>query len=71
MQALRRVQPQQVPPSQQPALLPPPRGLQQGPATGRGVSELILGGRYDTLDLSTLGWARVLENRPIVEKNVV
>ncbi|AKM42803.1 FAD-dependent oxidoreductase [Burkholderia contaminans FFH2055] len=46
-------------------------GLQQGPATGRGVSELILGGRYDTLDLSTLGWARVLENRPIVEKNVV
>ena len=38
---------------------------------GRGVSELILGGRYDTLDLSTLGWARVLENRPIVEKNVV
>lgn len=46
-------------------------GLQQGPATGRGVSELILGGRYDTLDLSSLGWARVLENRPIVEKNVV
>lgn len=46
-------------------------GLQQGPATGRGVSELILGGRYATLDLSSLSWARVLENRPIVEKNVV
>ena len=46
-------------------------GLQQGPATGRGVSELILGGRYETLDLSSLGWERVLENRPIVEKNVV
>lgn len=46
-------------------------GLQQGPATGRGVSELILHGRYTTLDLSTLGWQRVLENRPIVEKNVV
>ena len=42
-----------------------------GAGDGRGVSELILGGRYDTLDLSTLGWARVLENRPIVEKNVV
>jgi glycine/D-amino acid oxidase-like deaminating enzyme len=46
-------------------------GLQQGPATGRGVSELILRGRYTSLDLSALSWARVLENRPIVEKNVV
>jgi glycine/D-amino acid oxidase-like deaminating enzyme len=46
-------------------------GLQQGPATGRGVSELILGGRYTTLDLSSLNFERVLENRPIVEKNVV
>ena len=46
-------------------------GLQQGPATGRGVSELILHGRYTTLDLSSLSFARVLENRPIIEKNVV
>jgi glycine/D-amino acid oxidase-like deaminating enzyme len=46
-------------------------GLQQGPATGRGVSELILHGRYTTLDLGALSFARVLENRPIVEKNVV
>ncbi|WP_248323217.1 FAD-binding oxidoreductase [Caballeronia sp. Sq4a] len=46
-------------------------GLQHGPATGRGVSELILNGRYTTLDLAPLGWARVMEGRPIVEKNVV
>lgn len=46
-------------------------GLQQGPATGRGVSELIVNGRYTTLDLSSLNWDRVLNNRPIVEKNVV
>ncbi len=46
-------------------------GLQQGPATGRGVSELILHGRYTTLDLTALGFERVLENQPIVEKNVV
>jgi glycine/D-amino acid oxidase-like deaminating enzyme len=46
-------------------------GLQQGPATGRGVSELILHAKYTTLDLSSLDWARVLEGRPIIEKNVV
>ena len=46
-------------------------GLQQGPATGRGVSELILSGRYTTLDLSALSFERVLKNQPIVEKNVV
>jgi glycine/D-amino acid oxidase-like deaminating enzyme len=46
-------------------------GLQQGPATGRGVSELILHRRYTTLDLSMLGFERVLANRPFIEKNVV
>jgi hypothetical protein len=45
--------------------------LQQGPATGRGISELSLHGRYATLDLGSLSFTRVLENRPIVEKNVV
>ncbi|WP_404821450.1 NAD(P)/FAD-dependent oxidoreductase [Burkholderia thailandensis] len=46
-------------------------GLQQGPATGRGVAELIVHGRYTSLDLSPLGFARVLEGRPIIERNVV
>ena len=46
-------------------------GLQQGPATGRGVAELILQGRFVSLDLSPLGFARVLENRPVIERNVV
>ncbi|MDE1182235.1 FAD-binding oxidoreductase [Paraburkholderia sp.] len=46
-------------------------GLQQGPATGRGVSELILHDRYTTLDLSSLSFDRVIANTPIVERNVV
>lgn len=46
-------------------------GLQQSPAVGRGLSELIVTGRYETLDLTEFELERVLENRPIVEKNVI
>jgi glycine/D-amino acid oxidase-like deaminating enzyme len=46
-------------------------GLQQAPAVGRGVAEWIAHGGYRTLDLSPLGWARVLANQPLVEKNVI
>ncbi len=46
-------------------------GLQQSPAVGRGLAELIVHGRYTTLDLSPLGYERVAAGRPIVEQNVV
>ncbi len=46
-------------------------GLQQGPATGRGVSELITYGEYRTLDLTEVGYERVVENRPFLEKAVI
>lgn len=46
-------------------------GLQQAPAVGRGVAEWIVHGGYRTLDLSPLGWARVLKRRPLIEKNVI
>lgn len=46
-------------------------GLQQSPAVGRGLAELILHGRWMTLDLSPLGYERVAEKRPIIERNVV
>ncbi|MGH7156346.1 MAG: NAD(P)/FAD-dependent oxidoreductase [Acetobacteraceae bacterium] len=42
-------------------------GVQHGPATGRGVSELIRFGGYRTLDLSPLGYERVRDNRPLPE----
>ena len=46
-------------------------GIQQSPATGRGISELIAYGKFRTLDLSTFGHARIVENRPVKEINVV
>lgn len=46
-------------------------GLQQAPAVGRGLTELILHGRYRTLDLSPLGFSRIAEGRPLIEAGVV
>ena len=46
-------------------------GLQQGPAAGRGVSELITYGSYRTLDLSQVGYERIVEGRPFLEKAVI
>ena len=46
-------------------------GLQQSPAVGRAVSELIACGAYRTLDLSRLGFERFAANHPIRERNVV
>ncbi|MDZ4391680.1 FAD-binding oxidoreductase [Cypionkella sp.] len=46
-------------------------GLQQGPAAGRAVSELIIYGGYRTLDMSEVGYERIVENRPFLEKAVI
>lgn len=46
-------------------------GLQQSPAIGRGLSELLIYGRYITLDLTPLSFTRLLEGRRMVERNVV
>lgn len=46
-------------------------GLQQAPAVGRALAELVVHGGFRTLDLSEFGWARVLAGRPLRELNVV
>ncbi|HEX2884230.1 MAG TPA: FAD-binding oxidoreductase [Candidatus Limnocylindria bacterium] len=46
-------------------------GLQHGPAVGRGLAEWIATGRYETIDLSPLGYERITRNEPIRELNVV
>ena len=46
-------------------------GLQHAPAIGRGLAELIVNGRYVTLDLSDLCYDRITAGRPLPERNVI
>lgn len=46
-------------------------GLQQSPAAGRAIAELVLTGHYQTLDVSPLGWERLLRNEPLLEKCII
>jgi glycine/D-amino acid oxidase-like deaminating enzyme len=46
-------------------------GLQQSPAIGRGLAEWITYGAFKTLDLSEVGYDRVVRNQPFLEKSVI
>ncbi|MGB8624331.1 MAG: FAD-binding oxidoreductase [Paracoccaceae bacterium] len=46
-------------------------GLQQAPAVGRAIAELVIHGGFRSLDLSDLGPQRLFENRPFLEKAIV
>ncbi len=46
-------------------------GVQQAPAVGRGIAELIVHGAYQTIDITPLGFERVIAGRPLQELNVI
>ena len=46
-------------------------GMQQAPAVGRGIAELIVHGAYRSLDLSVLSVARLAQGQRIIESNVI
>lgn len=45
-------------------------GVMHAPAAGRGVAELVTLGRFDTLDLSPLGYHRIRSGTPLPESIV-
>lgn len=46
-------------------------GMMHAPAAGRAIAELIVHGRYATLDLTRLGHARIAAQEPYAERGIV
>lgn len=46
-------------------------GMMHAPAAGRGIAELIIMGRYETIDLTRLGYDRVEKNQPYPELGIL
>jgi glycine/D-amino acid oxidase-like deaminating enzyme len=46
-------------------------GMMHAPAAGRAIAELIVHGRFQTLDLSRLGYERVLAHAPYAEQGIL
>jgi FAD-dependent oxidoreductase domain-containing protein 1 len=46
-------------------------GAQQAAAAGRAIAELIVHGAFGTIDLVRLGYGRIAERRPLLERNVI
>lgn len=46
-------------------------GLMHAPAVGRALAELIVKGRFETIDLARMGYQRVLDNAPYRETGII
>lgn len=46
-------------------------GMMHAPAAGRAIAELVVHGRFQTLDLTRLGYERVVEGKPYAEAGIL
>ena len=46
-------------------------GLMHAPGCGRAMAELLLTGRYQTIDLTRLGWQRLAAGTPVREQGII
>uniref|UniRef100_M4BFM4 FAD-dependent oxidoreductase domain-containing protein 1 n=1 Tax=Hyaloperonospora arabidopsidis (strain Emoy2) TaxID=559515 RepID=M4BFM4_HYAAE len=46
-------------------------GLQQSPAAGRAISELVIHGEFQTIDCSRFSYDRIRANEPFLEQGIV
>ena len=46
-------------------------GLMHAPGCGLAMAELLLDGRYETIDLTRFGWQRVVDNAPLREQGII
>ena len=46
-------------------------GLMHAPGCGRAMAELILKGRYETIDLQRFGWQRIISGAPLPERGII
>ena len=46
-------------------------GLMHAPAVGRALAELIIKGRYETIDLARMGYQRVVDRAPYAEAGIL
>ena len=46
-------------------------GLMHAPAVGRALAELIVKGRFESIDLARMGYQRVVDNAPYPETGII
>ena len=46
-------------------------GMMHAPAAGRAIAELVVHGRYQTIDLRRLGYERVEADEPYAEEGIL
>jgi FAD-dependent oxidoreductase domain-containing protein 1 len=46
-------------------------GLMHAPGCGRALAELLVTGRYQTIDLTRFGWQRLLDGTPLREQGII